>query len=263
MLSALLCALAPVAGSADVELRWMPGDSTLEQQLGSYLSDSQVVTDLVTLLDDNFDLVEPLSVIIGSRSDALGRPSYSAADNSIRLPYAYIEQTIRAQSELLSTVPGEVRPERDAEVTVRHAMNMVEYTLYHLVGHALIDDHTAEADDRAEAISTWLMITAWPNGASQWVEDVQAFSAASRQLDGLLDDYWHAHSLYRLRETALLCWALGADGDAVEPLLPAAADPFERRAQCTRSWSRLDTQMRRLLDPLLKPDAPLRGALQD
>jgi len=259
---ALLClwvAATPSPALAEAELRLMPSDTALEQQLGRYLTDSQIVTDLVSLMSENFTLEQPLGIIVGSRSDKLGVPSYSSEDKSIRLPYAYIESAIRAQSEL---VVGQSADETvEAGEAVKRAMDMVEYTLYHLFGQALIDD--ADADGMAEAIASWVMISAWPDGAAQWVEDVQAFSDASQRLDGSLDEYWHAHSLYRLREQTLLCWALGAGGKAVEQTLRAVADPVERRERCRLSWVQLDQQMRQLLDPVLKPDAKLRSSGQD
>jgi hypothetical protein len=264
--AALLClwvAAAPRPALAEAELRLMPGDTALEQQLGRYLTDSQIVTDLVTLMSENFTLEQPLGIIVGSRSDKLGVPSYSTEDKSIRLPYAYIESAIRAQAEL---VVGR-SPDETAEAgqAVKRAMDMVEYTLYHLFAKALIDDENADADadGMAEAVASWVMISAWPDGAAQWVEDVQAFSDASQRLDGSLDEYWHAHSLYRLREQTLLCWALGAGGKAVEQALRVVTEPAERRERCRLSWAQLDQQMRQLLDPVLKPDAKLRAADQD
>ena len=242
---------------ADAELRWVPGESALEQQLAAYLTDSKIVSDIVVLLDENFELDTPLIITVGSSLDALGIPTYSSEDRRIRLPYAYLEKAIRAQAELVEgTTPDADPAQGDA---VRRAMDLVEYTIYHLVGHALVDEASTDADDRAEAISSWLMITAWPNGPEQWLQDVQAFADASQKLDGSLDDYWHSHALYKGREDTLSCWALGADPDRIEPLLPAVTDPFERRAQCARSWARLDDEMRLLLDPVMKTSAPLRG----
>ncbi len=254
-------AAAPQAAFAEVELRLMPGDSALDQQLSSYLADSQMVTDLVSLLSENFTFEQPLGIIVGSRSDTLGQPSYSRSDRSIRLPYAYLERAIRAQAELVAGSSPDQTVEQGE--SVKRAMDMVEYTLYHLLGHALIDDDSVDADEHAEAISTWLMLRAWSNGAAQWVEDVQAFADASQRLDGPLEDYWHAHALYRLREQTLLCWALGAGGNSIEPALRAVLDPAERRARCRKSWAMLDQQMRSLLDPVLKPDAQLRAAGHD
>ena len=252
-----LAATLTTTAHADAELRWVPGETALDQQLAAYLTDSKLVSDFVVLLDENFELDPPLGLTVGSSLDAHGIPSYSSEDRRIRLPYAYLEKAIRAQAELVEgTTPEEDPGEGDA---VRRAMDLVEYTIYHLVGHALVDDANVDVDDRAEAISSWLMISAWPNGAEQWLEDVQAFANASQQLDGPLEDYWHSHSLYKSREETLSCWALGADPDRIESLLPAVLDPAERREQCIHSWTRLDDQMRRLLDPVLKPNAPLRG----
>ncbi len=261
----LACALSlallvgSVPGHAKSELRWVPGETTLDQQLAAYLTDSKVVTDLVVMIDENFDLPVPIGITVGSGADARGVPSYTVQDRQIRLPYAYVEKAIRAQAELLEGVSPDESTESSAGEAVRRAMDMIEYTVYHLLGHALINDADVDADDRAEAISSWLMISAWPNGAEQWVADVQAFADASHKLDGSLDDYWHSHSLYRTREDTLTCWALGADPEAIEPMLPATLDPVERQERCVRSWENLDKQMRSLLDGVLKNDAPVRG----
>lgn len=256
---AIMAICLPATTRAESELRWAPGETTLEQHLAAYLTDSKIITDLVLLLDANFNLERPIGITVGGKIDERGQPSYSAEEQRIRLSYQYIEQAVRAQAELVEgTTPDDsLQP----GAAIDRAMDLVEYTLYHLVGHALINDEDSGADDLAEAVSSWLMISGFPNGAAQWINDVRAFSAASRQLDGPADDYWHAHSVYRIRQDIMLCWALGADPDTVEPMLPAVANPLERRAQCARSWQKLDQQMRDLLDPVMKSDAPLRESL--
>lgn len=100
-----------------------------------------------------------------------------------------------------------------SSVEVIRGSNEMEYTLYHLLGHLLADDSTPDADEDAEAISSWLMIKHWPAGGEQWFANVQAFARASQLLDGPLSDYWHSHALYKSRQKTLQCWILGSDPD--------------------------------------------------
>lgn len=250
-------AFAWLAGTASAtELRWQAAESDVDRALANYLADSNIVSDLLVLASANLALDPPLAISIGSGLDGSRAPSYSPEERRIRLPYAYFEDAIGAQATL-----GEASPDEDAVEegqAVRRALAMIEYTLYHLLGHALVDDADPSADAAAEAVSSWLMLSGWPNGAEQWLVASRAFAAASQRLDGPLEDYWHSHALYRINERTHACWALGADPERIEPLLPASLEPAERRERCARSWQRLDARVRQMLDGVLAADAPLR-----
>jgi len=264
------------APAAAAQLRWMAAESDVNRALATYLADSDIISDLLVLTGRNIALDPELQLSIGASADGSRSPSYAREERRIRLPYAYFEDAIRAQAELggtaslpgpagagpIDAVPGADGATATEGQAVRHALDTLEYTLYHLVAHALLGDGDVEVDDRAEALSAWLMIKGWPNGAAQWVEVSRAFGRLSQRLDGPLEHYWHAHALYGLNERRHACWALGADPVAVEPMLDVVSDPPARRERCRQSWRALDAELRISLQEVLLPDAPLGAPIR-
>ena len=231
--------------TADISLRWQDGTAEADSLLADYLIKSNVVTDFVDLVQQNFAFDPALVLIVG----AIEGPEYNADGRVLRLPYAFLGRAVETQAKLVE----------QGEVAIERALDVVEYTLYHLLGHALVSDSSIDADATAEALSTWIMLSNWPNGGEQWLNDLRAFGDASQKLDGPLSDIWHEHSLYKIRQDKLECWVLGSDPEAYETLLPAVLDSANRRTRCVASWQSLQQESRARLEDLLLTSAPLRA----
>ena len=245
-----LLALFPLGtATADVSLRWQQGRTPSATLLADYLVDSDVITDFVDLVAANFAFAEPFVIAVGAASG----PDYDVATNTVRLPYAYLERAVRTQAALLIDGPG---GDGEEAAAVHRALDIVEYTLYHLLGHALAGRAGIEAEERAEGYSSWAVLGHHPDGAARWREASRAFGQATRRLDGPPEDYWHAHGLHAARERAVECWIVGR-----EPALAGGSrTPFSAAevTACESGWARLDSESRLALDALLLPDAPLR-----
>ncbi|MEE9320128.1 MAG: DUF4344 domain-containing metallopeptidase [Granulosicoccus sp.] len=247
LLSIVCFCLGTLPASADVSLRWQDITDNAQPELAAYLADSNIISDFVELVDKGFTFDEPLLLVIGADSG----PEFDVEKHAIKLPYSYLERAIRTQNELVD--------DGEEALALHRALDVVEYTLYHLLGHALVHEDSEDTDATAEAISTWLMLSYWPNGSEQWFEDTLAFSDASMKLDGPLSDYWHSHALYRIRRDTLRCWMLGKDPDRIETLMPAIVDTAEQLTRCESSWQKLDRQVVELIGSVLAPDTPLVG----
>lgn len=245
-LVALVALALPVR--AEISIQWQSSDNGIDPILSDYLIDSKVVTDFVDLIEKNFEFQPPLTLVLGTDEG----PDYRSDVRTLRFPYQYLARAVETQAELVES----------REEALRRAIDVVEFTLYHMLGHAVLNDGSESGDAIAELIATWIMINAWPNGGEQWFEDTLAFSDASQKLDGPLEDYWHAHAVYRQREALINCLVLGADPDRFERLLPAVLDNETRRATCESAWQRAGQQVLFFLDPMLREDAPLRRALR-
>jgi hypothetical protein len=186
---------------------------------------------------------EPLTIVVGSSEG----PVYDHEQHAIKLPYVYLESAIKSQTELLE----------EGDMALDRAIDVVEYTLYHLLGHALVRDSSVDSDEIAEKLSTWIMLEHWPNGGEQWYQDVRVFGEASQKLAGDITDFWHEHSLYAARQRAIECWILGYSPQAYESLFPAVLEPAKRRSRCTQSWHELQESALQILTPLLKDEAKL------
>ena len=254
--SLLLVVLATLssASRADVSLRWQTTESSLSPLLASYLAKSKVISDFVMMVDENFTFDQPLVLELGASAG----PDYEPVSNTIRMPYGFLERAVFTQS-LVSDVADEGNGENTNAVS--RAIDVVEYTLYHLLGHSLVSDADEGADDTVEALSTYIMVEYWPNGAEQWAANVEAFGAASQKLDGPLSDYWHAHSLYKERQRTIQCWIEGSVIQEECTLKSTTQTACENYQRCRASWNNLVKAAQPLLEPYLLPDSTLRRPL--
>ena len=238
-----MCVVVASAARADIIIQPVDADAQVDPDIANYLVQSRVFSDFVALIDNNFAFDKALVVAIGSRNG----PGYDQQSQHIKMPYSYFTDAVKAQMELVE----------DKDLAIERALNMVEYTLYHILGHALAGDSSIEADDRAEALATWAMVKSWPNGAEQWIEDVRAFADASQKLDGSLAQYWHSHSLYKSRQEQLECWALGSDVEKLIKYFPAKEASLSKATDCTQQWKSLDEQTLFALQSVLLPTSVL------
>jgi len=230
---------------ADATVNWQDTTQTLSKQV---LQNSNITSDLTDLIDEHFQSTPALDT--GNLKITINnarRPAVNAESTEIILPYSYIIASIKAHSEL----------EETKEQALQRGLDMVEYTLYHLFAHLLLREDSEDADDLAEAWSSWLMIKSFPNGAEQWFADSTAFARASQLLDGSVQDYWHAHSLSKSTQRKINCWILGSDTVKYQRLLKPVLDPEERNKRCAIEWQQLDRAARDQLEPYLKPESKL------
>ena len=237
------------AAYADVSARWNTPLNDTQALAKEVLDKSNIITDLSTLVKKHFKSSSAIDIEnLSIKLTTSGTPTVNTSKPELILPYDYITQAIKAQAEL----------EETQEDALDRGFDLIEYTLYHLLGHLLSGDPSPDADDQAEALSTWLMIKSWPNGGEQWHSDARAFGRASQLLDGSLQDYWHAHSLYKSRQAQINCWILGSNPEQYEPLLKQVLEPEKRRTKCIAAWQTLNTSSLETLAPLLKENSTLR-----
>jgi len=243
--SATLLVLVPAAVTADVTIQIQDGNTTdADPLLSKALVDSNILSDFVQLVEENFLFDPPLVLAIGANEG----PDYDYDTHVLRMPFSYLGRAVETQAELVE----------DREEALRRGLDIVEYTLYHLLGHALIDDPAVEADGAAEALSSWVMLSHWRNGEEQWHQAARIFAEASQKLDGPLEDFWHTHSLYRARHETIECWILGSDPETYAKLLPTVLKTASRAEECAESWRKLHRESLKELDDLLLDTAPIR-----
>jgi len=244
---ALAVWLTTKPASADATVNWQ---STTDQLARQVLDRSNVISDFTNLISEHFKSstridLDNLRVTINNDSV----PHINPDTTEIILPYSYLTHAIKSHAEL----------EETKEAAFDRALDTIEYTLYHLAGHLIVANNSAESDDAAEAISSWIMIRGFSNGGEQWFNNVEAFGRASQLLDGPLQDYWHEHSLYKSRQNKINCWILGSAPEQYENLLKPVLKPEERKAQCVNEWQMLDSQMQTELQAELKAQSTLTG----
>ena len=269
LLLLLLAWLPARDGAADVALRWQDGEGAAAPLLARYLADSQIVADLIGLVSANFAFEPALVIAVGASSG----PEFDPVGNAIRLPHAYLERALRVQAALIEAQEPSV--EGEEALAVRRALGVVEYTLFHLLGHALLghlpldralDDPAGPgtaADTAAVTLASWIMLAHRPDGAERWMRDVDAFERASGWSgEGAGEDYWHRHPLTSAARRELDCLALGRGGGHDGGMRAGGrredGAARARRDACRARFEALDAGARTALDALLLADAPLR-----
>lgn len=231
LLTALSALLIPVSlAFAAFPVTWMESDSTENALFVDALKQSGVVQDAAGLSSVPVAWPERLHIIAGGG----GLPRYDVALQAIHIPADYLATAVRAQDQF----------EESRSEALKAGMDVVEYTLYHLLGHALYGGYDEAEDARAEAAATWLMVTSFPNGGEQWLENLRAFGRASQKLDGPLTDYWHKHALYRIREKQLNCLVFGSDIAHFATLYPGLKENQSDAEACVQSWQQLDQSIK-------------------
>ncbi len=231
LIAMLALASSAMTAVAAIPVEWMPSETDEQRLFASALQQSGIVQDAATL--DRVDLDWPERLVIRLVAD--GTPDYQAETQTIVLPYTYLAAATRAQDNF----------EESRGDAFKRGLDMVEYTLYHLLGHALQGHHDEADDTGVERVATWLMVSQFPNGGEQWLENTHAFGRASQKLDGPLSDYWHSHGLYKSRERAINCLVFGSDIEHFSTLYPGLTENPDTARECVRQWRELAAEYAR------------------
>jgi hypothetical protein len=138
--------------------------------------------------------------------------------------------------------------------TLRFAVNNGLYTLYHEVGHLLIDKLglpvLGKEEDAADNIATWMLLGKKTPEANQVLEDaVLGWVLTGRSYGDYFagDDYVSGYSPDRHRAMQIACLMVGADGPAFRPLARSYNIPEERQRACFYEFDMMDQTLEKLL----------------
>ncbi len=234
MRKTLLCAslgilLWPLSALADFAVRWEDARDGSEALFAGALRDSGIVEDATAHEQLPLQWPDELTLVLGGD----GLPRYDNNTQEIHLPYHYLAQATRAQSHF----------EESRTAALHRGLDVVEYTLYHLLGHALLGGHDVDNDAEAERLATWLMVTQFMSGGEQWLEDIVAFGRASQRLDGPLEDYWHSHGLSKRGAERLNCLVIGQAPGRYVARYPGLTESPEQAAACESDWTAVQNRI--------------------
>lgn len=140
------------------------------------------------------------------------------------------------------------------------------FTIYHELGHALIDllnlPVVGREEDAVDGFAAVTMIPKTPDPvrdalivavADGWRAQSNIGTAGSTRL------YWGEHALNEQRHFAIVCLMVGSDQEGFYDFALEAGLPDERIRSCSRDFSGMKSGWRRLLDPH-KPGVEPAGA---
>ena len=251
LLRPLLCGLAALlltglparAGEVRVELGPQLTNSTA---LDIALRDHAFTT-LAENITQVFDLPRDLVLRVADCGDA---NSFYEAENA----------TILVCGELLpefAAMAADMEP--DPDLALNLVYDNLLFTVYHELGHALVDmltlPITGREEDVADQVAVWLMLMTLDEGEGmQATLDAADFFYAPPQ-DGDRLDFWDSHGLDIQRYHNIVCWAYGYDPDQAAAAFGEHLDealPPDRRQSCADEFAQMDKSYRTLLDKVLR-----------
>jgi len=139
--------------------------------------------------------------------------------------------------------------------TLRFAVNNSLFTLYHEVGHLLIDKLKlpllGREEDAADNIATWILLQKGTPEANQALEDAAKGWKMSGELYGDRyddDDFAAGYTPDRHRSMQIVCLMVGADGSAFRPVANSFSMQAERQRSCHFDYEVVDRSISALLD---------------
>ncbi|MEW5774546.1 MAG: DUF4344 domain-containing metallopeptidase [Thermodesulfobacteriota bacterium] len=151
------------------------------------------------------------------------------------------------------------RMEPDPDAALDLFYDNLLFTVYHELGHALVDildlPITGREEDVADQAAAWLMLETLEEGAGLAATLNAASFFYAPPADGESQAFWDTHGLDIQRLHNILCWAYGFDPDQTSAALGADLDallPPERREFCPEEYARMHNSFLTLLGRSLR-----------
>ena len=224
-------------------LQYEPPDETLAPY-ANLLMESGVMEEVVTDLENTFQLPQPILIRFTS-----GKPGPLYYQGVINMTYEFL----LSNHEIIAAT-GYAETEDELVLTL---LNLVEFVLYHEVGHALVDMLDLPVLGKEEdAVDGFAAVV-----ASAFDLDVVALTAAdifnlntSIQVSNEISPaaFWDSHSLDQQRMYSIICMIYGSNPNAYSSLLNDVGMPSEKEAECVYSFQETSRNWIRLIADYIK-----------
>jgi len=237
-LTTLNC-VAAFAASVSITYGVEPGSRQLAE-----LVEEGALEDGVKFVNTAFDLERDIKILIGAEEG----PLYDPATSEIHIPYAFYDEVLQRISQL--------EPDKTERATfVNDAML---HTLYHELGHALIDQFdlpvVGKEEDAVDSLATMMLLEYYEDGADMAANAAELFALESEDRGELEDaDFWDEHSLDEQRYYGTLCHVVGSDPTGYAELADEIGFSEDRVAICESSYLQMVEDWHYLLDEIFDP----------
>ena len=230
-----------------VRLRYLPTSSTAEAALAQKLQASHELNTLVGFLNQRFDLVVPINILMGNQDGEDPDPLYDAYHQQVLMPYEFFHTS----RQLFESAPERIMPTRAATA----AMHAFLHTLLHEFAHALIDQYSlpivGREEDAADGLATLLLLQAFNDGQTMAIHAAELFLLESLARGPIEQaDLWGEHSLDEQRYYQILCWVYGSQPEAYGQPLGDTQWSIERLDMCVEDYNLLHSSWSILLSIL-------------
>lgn len=211
------------------------------------LRKARVLEDVAASLNETFAL--PADVRLTFTECGEPNAFYDADDRRIRICYELMD-------DLYDTFEKHASSDEELDEA---AWGAIYFTVYHELGHALVDlwdiPITGREEDAVDQLAAFLLTDGSPENESVAIDGANSFllqderSGGEIQEDALSDE----HSLDPQRFYNIICWVYGHDPKEYAYLVRDGTLPKERAGVCRDEYARLYRSWSRLLAPYMKP----------
>jgi hypothetical protein len=177
---------------------------------------------------------------------------YEADAKKVTLCYELISQL---STMFLAEAESDQEQEEAGEAIGGAAM----FTLFHELGHALIDLYdlpiTGREEDAVDQLATIILLEGGDEGEAAAVNGATSFldEESDEDQEELAEiSYWDEHSLGEQRFYNILCWTYGKNPAGNEDLVTDGTLPKERAERCPEEYERMSKSWDLLLTPHMK-----------
>ncbi|HEX2091501.1 MAG TPA: DUF4344 domain-containing metallopeptidase [Longimicrobiaceae bacterium] len=247
----LLAGCAPAEGASpgdrgDFRVVYDPVRSPEYREWQADLGRIRVLEEVADALNATFVLPADVRLTFAE----CGEPNsfYDPEPRRIRICYELMD-------ELYDVFHGEVESEEELNEA---AWGAIYFTLYHELGHALVDlwdlPITGREEDAVDQLAAFLLADGTEDGETAALNGANAFLLEDVREGGEIAEssLWNEHSLDSQRFYNILCWVYGQDPEAYAYLIEEGSLPPERAEQCGHEYERLERSWSNLLAPYLK-----------
>lgn len=216
---------------------------TEQQELISYVDrESKIVIERM----NNYLIVpEDVTVVFGANDG----PLYDPETHEVFMPDEFILEVMQRfkDASYVKTI----------EELFNVTMDVIEHTLYHELGHALVEllqiPITAKEEDAVDSLATILVILTNKNGEEVALSAADLFDLEGEEIEELTDiDFWDEHSLDFQRFYNTICLIYGSQPDRYAFLIDELEITEERADLCIDDYQRESRSWEKLLKPYLK-----------
>lgn len=247
----LLFILNAIVVLGEVQLKYLPGKTRDERGIREWLLKNRVIDEAVDLINREIHIEEELHILVGEGEFV----HYDPQTREVKIPYDFA-------IEVRERFAGEY--EEDWEL---YAGDALEHTLYHEIGHALVDllsiPVLGKEEDAVDDFGIIMLILAREDGDERAVSAAELFFMEGEEIEEFTDeDLMDEHSLDDQRGFKSLCLVYGSDPEKYEDIAKDLEMDEDRRLMCEETFERQTFNWLTLLRPHLR-DGILRDTLEE
>ncbi len=248
VMSAIICSLFIITSAcAENRARAVyekPG-SAIEAVIKKELKTSDSIESVVTLINENFHLSEPLDIVFGGEEG----PLYDSEENKILIPYSFVQEV--KQRFIAANYSETGVSATDA------TLDALMHTLFHELAHALVFMYelpvVGKEEDAADGLATVLLIDLFEDGQEISISAADLFDLESEDIEEFAEgDFWDEHSLDIQRYYSTLCYVYGSGPNKYAYLSKQADFSQERAELCIEEYENRSKSWILLLKPYFK-----------